>query len=67
MEGYFKKGQASGYTRWVWHDDKLPIYKGHLKNFKKVDPPIAHLENIKKRLTRKFSLMLSEDSDPDEK
>ena len=32
LEGYFVKGVATGFCRWIWHDGL--VYEGHLKNFK---------------------------------
>jgi hypothetical protein len=32
IEGYFKRGQATGYARWIWADGLS--YQGSLINFK---------------------------------
>jgi hypothetical protein len=31
IEGYFSKGQATGYCRWIWNDGTC--YTGTLKDF----------------------------------
>ena len=32
LEGYFERGQATGFARWIWADGVC--YEGNLKNFK---------------------------------